>query len=487
MEIIKSTRGKDKLCYNGHMYVQKITKKNWIRWVCHKQRSNGCKGALTSSVTFEHPRSFVEHNHAADAVGIEVTKLRSTMKSRAKDINSRPNQVVAQCLQDVTDSVRARIGRLETCKRDLRRQKRGALPKEPDSLPELTITEEWATTSGEHPRRFLLHDSGPDSHPRVIVFATNEGLRTLAAAHTWHMDGTFSMCPRIFTQLYSIRVPLGNTAVSCVYGFIQGKSQEAYETFLRAVLAGCEDLGFSPDPGNIVTDFEMATLQAISTVFGPDVHRQGCFYHLTQSTWRKIQDLGLVNLYRTNADAKHFCGMLDGLALLPLDKVSEGMSWLKDNTPPELVDLVSYFDSTYVSGTLRRIQPVALDPDQPLPPLRFRRIPPLFPPEAWNVHTVTMEGRDRTNNICEGWNFAFKQLVGHQHPALYTTIDALRKDSTISSTMIVQYQRGEPIHRPQKRAYQQHQNRLHTLCNRIAQEEIDVEEFLDCVGHSVRL
>ena len=56
---------------------------------------------------------------------------------------------------------------------------------------------------------------------------------------------------------------------------------------------------------------------------------------------------------------KLFCGMLDGLAFLPVDQVQEGMDYLKAHTPDSLEPLVEYFDSTYVNGTFRRIQPPA--------------------------------------------------------------------------------------------------------------------------------
>ena len=50
---------------------------------------------------------------------------------------------------------------------------------------------------------------------------------------------------------------------------------------------------------------------------------QYCFYHLTQSIWRKIQSLGLTNLYEINDDFRLFCGQIDALAFLPLHEVSE--------------------------------------------------------------------------------------------------------------------------------------------------------------------
>ncbi|KAG1650598.1 putative inactive tRNA-specific adenosine deaminase-like protein 3 [Nymphon striatum] len=55
--------------------------------------------------------------------------------------------------------------------------------------------------------------------------------------------------------------------------------------------------------------------------------------------------------------------MLDGLAFLPEDEVVEGMDYLlKESAPEELTDLLIYFDSVYVSGSYRSVQP---PPGQP--------------------------------------------------------------------------------------------------------------------------
>ncbi|KAG7171975.1 putative Inosine-5'-monophosphate dehydrogenase 1b-like 7 [Homarus americanus] len=96
------------------------------------------------------------------------------------------------------------------------------------------------------------------------------------------------------------------------------------------------------------------------------------------------------------------------------DEVGNGMDYLLENIPDveRLEGLVDYFSSTYVFGTCRRFQPPAL-PGGVLPPLCIRRIPPLFPPQLWNVHQATTDGEDCTNNLCENWNFAFHEFVGH--------------------------------------------------------------------------
>ena len=116
------------------------------------------------------------------------------------------------------------------------------------------------------------------------MFASNQALKHLSRSTTWFMDGTFATAPRIFQQLYIIRVLLGLSAVTCVYAFLSTKSQSAYEKLLRAILDKCNHLGFNPDTTNVMTDFERAMLNAISAVLESHVFSRGYFYHLTQST-----------------------------------------------------------------------------------------------------------------------------------------------------------------------------------------------------------
>ena len=106
------------------------------------------------------------------------------------------------------------------------------------------------------------------------------------------------MAPPVFGQgqLYVIRAPLDSTYVTCVYALLAGKSQSEYEEMLRAVVDACRRFGFNPDPSVVVTDFELSVMRATSDVglLGSHVQHVGCFYHLTQSTWRKVCDLVVI-------------------------------------------------------------------------------------------------------------------------------------------------------------------------------------------------
>ena len=151
-----------------------------------------------------------------------------------------------------------------------------------------------------------------------------------------------------------------------------------------------------------------------------------------------------------------------------------------------LDDVIDYFDVTYVTGRHRVVQLAAANAAAPIPPARFRRQPPLFAPDVWDVHVATVTGADRTNNMCESWNSAFQRLVGHQHPGVWTLIKCLRKDATLVSTLIVQESHGMPPRKRQKRVYVDLQARLKYLCDARAAGTKSVEELLDGVGHLIR-
>jgi len=66
------------------------------------------------------------------------------------------------------------------------------------------------------------------------------------------------------------------------------KTEDEYAELLRAVITACEQLGYDVDPACVMTDFEQPVMSAVRRVLGQNVEQRGCFYHLTQSTWRKV-------------------------------------------------------------------------------------------------------------------------------------------------------------------------------------------------------
>lgn len=95
------------------------------------------------------------------------------------------------------------------------------------------------------------------------------------------------MTPLEFLQVYVIRVPIGNTAVSSVFACLQTKTQDPYEALLQAVMDCSHETEIYGSPTNITVDFELAISQVVNNDFGQETRTQGCFYRLTQITRRK--------------------------------------------------------------------------------------------------------------------------------------------------------------------------------------------------------
>ena len=80
---------------------------------------------------------------------------------------------------------------------------------------------------------------------------------------------------------YVIRIPVGESAVTCIYAFLPNKHQETYEELLIEIQDRYTQLGFNVDPTNVNLDFQQSVMNAIqSTFFGPHLHIHGSFYRL---------------------------------------------------------------------------------------------------------------------------------------------------------------------------------------------------------------
>jgi hypothetical protein len=430
----------------------------------------------------DNPEIGTEHNHDPNPSAVEVAKAKVNLKQLARHTREKPAHLVAQTLADIGDDAKVLFAKEDTAKKMVRRVRAGRRPPVPDTLDDLAIDGEWARTAGENPEQFLFYDNGQQAVSRIIAFASIPAMRLLAVADTWFVDGNFSMAPRGFMQLYIIRVPLGTTAVTTVYALLERKSLQCYQELFQAVMDYCETLELpEPTPATVLCDFELAVIRALRAVLHPGMAIQGCFYHLTQATWRKIQELGLSPMYAADDDFKLFCGKLDGLAFLPLDDIPAGMDYLLQHTPAGAAELTDYFNKTYVTGSYRQVQPAHGQVG-----VRLQRVPPRYPPEVWNVHGATINDDPRTNNQCEGWNNRFFHLVGYKHPPIWTLIDAIKKEECKTRTLIAQDAIGQPPQKRIRREYRDLQTRLCNLCHdRIARRKT-VEEFLAGVGHNIR-
>jgi hypothetical protein len=70
----------------------------------------------------------------------------------------------------------------------------------------------------------------------MLVFHSPDNLEILANAQTFFMDGTFYVAPHPCKQLYTIRVPFKDVAVTAVYAFLPNKCQDTYRELFQSIV-----------------------------------------------------------------------------------------------------------------------------------------------------------------------------------------------------------------------------------------------------------
>jgi len=98
----------------------------------------------------------------------------------------------------------------------------------------------------------------------------------------------------------------------------------------------------SADLTTVICDFESAVTNAVKTSLGTHVVVKGCFFHLCQSTWHKVQDLGLVQSYKSCENVlRQFVNMIDVFAyLLESDVPAEPSSLHQHRSTLSLADIL---------------------------------------------------------------------------------------------------------------------------------------------------
>ena len=99
-------------------------------------------------------------------------------------------------------------------------------------------------------------------------------------------------------------------------------------------------------------DFEMASKNALSKTF-PKAEVKGCFYHLAQSVYRKVQSSGLQKRCKDDAEFRLQVRMLPALAFVSVERVCEVFDILEEKLK-EVQPLLDYFEDTFIGGRQRR-------------------------------------------------------------------------------------------------------------------------------------
>lgn len=178
------------------------------------------------------------------------------------------------------------------------------------------------------------------------LFATTQNLQTMKSCEQWFCDGTFSVTPPLFSQLYTVHGLLHGKVIPLVYALLPNKTAHIYRLTLNALKELQSDL----NPKQIMIDFEVGFITACKKVF-PKAEIKGCHFHYAQSIWRNIQAHGLQKAYRRDENCAHHLKMLISISFVPEKTVYtvytalQQTPYFTDNTET-LESLLEYYEET---------------------------------------------------------------------------------------------------------------------------------------------
>ena len=350
IQIIKSNRGGNIAVHNGYCYNQKQVTSSCIHWRCTKYYSIKCPAVLKTNqnVVISLKDS---HTHESDPSECKAKEVVNQIKQKSESLT--PTVAIASEISVISDdyAVQLSLPKKENLFRTACRKR-----QRENRIDAPTPIDRHFDIPGEF-KTFLLKDSGKDDSERIFMFGDTTMKNLLNFSKTWLIDGTFKLSPDNFHQIYTIHIELKGFAPPCVYLLLPNKTEKTYSRMLELL---CEETNAKPD--RILADFEKAALNAFSKKF-PDANISCCYFHLTQSFNRKINEIGLKVFYENCPDFNLALRMLPALAHVPpchvkasfelvVEEIAEVIDkeTFDDSISEKVDELALYFKNTYIEG-----------------------------------------------------------------------------------------------------------------------------------------
>lgn len=110
---------------------------------------------------------------------------------------------------------------------------------------------EWATTLNGN--EFVIANDGRDD--KVVIFGTAASLRLLSESSSFFVDGTFSVWPSLFYQLFTIHMMKHGQTFPMVYAFLPNKQRQTYNRAFMLLKDAALNHGLTLDPATLTSGF----------------------------------------------------------------------------------------------------------------------------------------------------------------------------------------------------------------------------------------
>ncbi|CAF3904242.1 unnamed protein product [Adineta steineri] len=446
ISFITSNKKKRLLTINGYIYHENKSTSKVCYWICTQKL---CWAGVHLNPHDQFIKfTTVGHTHMPVPEQVEIRKLLTRVKARINDESTAIGQIYNEELvkANLTKSALAVAATARDANSKLNKSRRSRTPVLPTSIDFDIPSKYKITIDGE---RYLLADRvqrcGGGVEKRIIVFATDEQLRTLFDCSHIMMDGTFASSPSEFDQIYSIHGIKNDHSFVCAIALLGGRSTIIYKELFSILAHHANRLNMVFRPTKLTSDFELALIKTVADDL-PNTRHIGCNFHFNNAIYRQVQHLGLASIYHDDESARSTIRKLMALSLIPIEQTEYGFKKITSEAPDSVKPLIKYFNGYWMSKVKWSL---------------------------WNVGDVGM----KTNNMVEGWNHRFNRLVAKFHPNIWHLFDCLKKEEVLVRQQILKMIMGKNKTKCKKSA--QLQQQISSLRSRFEENQISLDELLE--------
>ena len=279
----KSQKGGRKFAHQGFIYNydNASTDLKTLHWRCELKDLCKARIHIQDGVVVKFLNA---HAHEANPAKILVKQaVCESMKARAAVTLESPFQVINAALQGVPDCAMGLMPSQYALRKTIHntRKQEAQAPALPTSVIDLEVPESYKVydSTSERSEKFLLADSGeriPDL-ARILIFGRERNLDEMKHARTWFCDGTFSITPPLFRQVFVILAEVNGSIHPFLYVLLVDKAQNSYTRMFDMIMS--LDEGAIRPPEVIHCDFEQALINSIRFKL-PETAIAGCYFHL---------------------------------------------------------------------------------------------------------------------------------------------------------------------------------------------------------------
>uniref|UniRef100_A0A183CF16 MULE domain-containing protein n=1 Tax=Globodera pallida TaxID=36090 RepID=A0A183CF16_GLOPA len=366
----------------------------------HFAHSLLCKGRIWTDLNDQFLRLATPHTCPPNATRVETQNVTTTIKRRAIATLGPPAIIRSEALQNVPSPV----GLIKRARREV-----NAPAAAPINLQQLVIPPAYQTYQ---PNRQMARRSNFFWRIRLFILKPGTKIHKGFWRHSFgrwadrmqdcYGDGTFSLAPPLFYQIYTI---LANSVPLPTYIKIASDYERMFSLIRRTWP------NFAPTCFSI--DFDRAISNAITSTY-PECHIRYCFFHFVRNLQKKVKELNLWQRYTTEPAFAENVRMLTSVAFVPLCDIKLAVTALdmKFGHLAAFQPLLEWLITNYTG--------------RPRPNGAWTQ--PLFDTTQWNLYQRTLSGDARTNNHAEGQHRRLQGAFKCRHPSLWHFIDVLRRD-----------------------------------------------------------